>query len=171
MHFVVVRWADIEGLEGLGDAGVVDEDVDSAEMFDDLGDGPLDLRFIGNVGRKAEMAFAQGAGGIACGRFIQVENHDAGAVLGERRSGGAANATDGCGAGNDRDFALQKHGGIPRIVFIGSIWKKPMTQLLLCLPAEQCRKNHSALKKIQHSVACGWKLSRRSSTIIRTIVE
>ena len=51
----------------MGDAGVVDKNVDAAEMLDDLGDGPLDLGFIRDVGRKTQVTFAEGVGGVPCG--------------------------------------------------------------------------------------------------------
>ncbi|MCY1410700.1 hypothetical protein D9M71_260710 [compost metagenome] len=121
----------------MGDAGVVDENVDATEVLDDFGDGLLDLRFVSNVGGEAEMTFAQGGGGIPCSGFIQVEDHDASALLREGRCRSAADATCGSCTGDDRDFAFEKHGRVPLIVFIGSIHEEPMTQLVLLADPEQ----------------------------------
>ncbi|MCY1183981.1 hypothetical protein D9M73_246380 [compost metagenome] len=121
----------------MGDAGVVDQDVDAAEVLDDFCDSLLHLGFVGDVGGQAQMAFAQGSSGIACGGFVQVEDHDTSTLLREGGRCSAADATCGSCTGDDRDFALKKHGRVPLIVFIGSIPEEPMTQLVLQTNPEQ----------------------------------
>nr|GFC86403.1 hypothetical protein [Tanacetum cinerariifolium] len=49
-HFVVIRVADVEGLEGLGNTGVVDQHVDTAEVLDGLDHGVVNLCLVGDVG-------------------------------------------------------------------------------------------------------------------------
>jgi hypothetical protein len=75
------------------------------------------------------MSFTQGSRGITGGGFIQIEDHDVSALLREGGRCSAANATCGGGTGDDRDFALKKHGRVPLIVFIGSTRNESMTQL------------------------------------------
>jgi hypothetical protein len=94
----------------LGDAGVVDQHVDAAEVLDDPRDGLFDLRLVGDVGGEAQVTFAQGSGGVAGGGFVEVEDDHAGALLSEGGSGGATDTASGGGAGDDCDFALKEHG-------------------------------------------------------------
>jgi hypothetical protein len=55
------------------------------------------------------MAFAERYSSIPSGGFVQIQNDHVGAVAGEGGSGGAADSSGGCGAGDDCDFALKKH--------------------------------------------------------------
>ena len=83
-----------------GDAGVVDQDVDLAELGDGGLDGGFDLLFVGDVERKG--------GGLAAGggdfgdQFVQLlliarGGGHGGAVFGEAQGAGASDALRGAG--------------------------------------------------------------------------
>jgi hypothetical protein len=93
----------------LGDAGVVDQYVDTAEVLHDLSHRAFDLRFVGHVGSQTEVAFAQRRRCITRSSFVQIEDDHAGAVLGECDRGGAADTAFGCSTGDDCNFALKQH--------------------------------------------------------------
>ena len=95
----------------MGNASVVDQDINAAHLLDNLSNSLLDLGLVSDVGRQAQMALAEGGSGITgcCG--IQIEDDNPGALLREGGCGCAANAPGGSGTGDDCDFALKKHGG------------------------------------------------------------
>ncbi|BBH33362.1 carbohydrate kinase, FGGY-like protein [Pseudomonas sp. St290] len=69
------------------------------------------MRFVGDVGSQAQMAFAEGGRGITGGGLVEIQDHDASTVSGEGDSRCAADTTFGCGASDNRDLVLKKHEG------------------------------------------------------------
>ena len=94
-----------------GDARIVDEDVDAAEVLADPAEGFLDERKVGHVAFVGRGADAEGLRfGDRFGRALVragVHDGDVGAVLGERDRNGRADAARA--AGDDRRFAFEKH--------------------------------------------------------------
>lgn len=79
-----------------GDAGVVDKDVDAAEVFDNLCHYVLGLVEVGGVGGVAFALHAAGGdfslGGFAVFVYCKVGESDVGALLGETQGKGLADA-------------------------------------------------------------------------------
>ena len=93
---------------GGGPAGVGDEDVDAAEMRDDIGDDATDLIFDGEVGGQGNDVSAAGAqlGECALESFPTARaNREARALGGQLIGNGAAEPLARCG--DQRDFALE----------------------------------------------------------------
>ena len=108
-HLVEVFFGD--GLDGreLVDAGVVDEDVEAAEVLDGGVDDALGLGGLGDVAADGD-GLAAGGGdggddGVGAGLAGGVVDDDGGAFGGERFGDGGADAL-GC-AGDDCDFACE----------------------------------------------------------------
>ena len=110
-HAVEVLLGHLQQQLVAGDARVVDEDVDAAEVLADPAEGFLDERKIGHVAFVGRGADAEGLRfGDRFGRALVragVHDGDVGAVLGERDRDGRADAART--AGDDRRFAFEKH--------------------------------------------------------------
>ena len=119
MTRLVVLRLDVHDLERLRDTGVVDEDVDVAELRDHRRGRAFAVRLAGDIACDADVAGADIGGGRFSGPGVQVEDGDAGAVLGEEPRGGLADAARGRGPGDDCDFVLQQHGGLQRGLNVG----------------------------------------------------
>ncbi|SPX44368.1 Uncharacterised protein [Klebsiella pneumoniae] len=63
-HRVIVGALDIHQLQRLGNPGVIDQYINPTVFRQDLFDGRLHLHFISDVGRQAEMAFANAAAAV-----------------------------------------------------------------------------------------------------------
>src|SRR5262249_18373012 len=78
------------------DSGVVDEDVEPAEVADDFGEDGVDLRGVADV--EGQRPGARGAGGgLSRAWGVDVGVEDAGAVGGEGVGDGLADAAGGAG--------------------------------------------------------------------------
>jgi hypothetical protein len=70
-----------------GDAGVVDQDVDAAELLDDPGDRGVDRGGVADVGADADVLLVPGRGELRGrrrgSRLVEVEDRDRRALLGE----------------------------------------------------------------------------------------
>ena len=86
------------------DAGVVDQDVDAAEVGCDLGDDAVDVVLAADIELPAPRD-ATGAGDLGDHRIdrADVEHCDLGAFIGEQMCGRTAHAAGS--AGDDGDFA------------------------------------------------------------------
>ena len=94
----------------LGDAGVVDENVDATEVLDNLCHNFLGLVEVGGVGGIALALHAEGGdfglGGLAVFVYYEVGECDIGTLLREAQSDGATDAA--CGAGDEGGFSFEK---------------------------------------------------------------
>ena len=121
---IVVHFPEVLLSRDEGEAGVVDEDVDAAELGDGAIDHRLDLLGLGDVKIEGEGAAAEGAdlfgdggcaapGSVAFGlrevfvRAGERGDDDVCAVFGEADGDGAADAAHAAGAGDDGDFACE----------------------------------------------------------------
>ncbi len=111
------------GLDGadVGDAGVVDQDIDAAGGIGDALDGGLDRCGIGDVaaegfgGPRTGVAGGRyGLGGVRRGGFIEIESEDARALGGEGVGDRAADA--GAGAGDDGGLSVEAIHGSGMVV-------------------------------------------------------
>ena len=108
------------GRAGLLDAGVVEGHVQPAEGVDRRVQGGLDVFGAGDVAAHGD-GLAAGLLDQACrlgvGLLVDVGDHHAGALTGERLGGGAADACGG--SGDEGDLAGEAvpvgagHGGVP----------------------------------------------------------
>ena len=82
------------------DAGVGDEDIEPAEVLDDLREGGLDFGLVADVGGDRDR-FAAGLADVVDGRLgagsVPVEDRDPAAFLGQPFGGGLADARPGTG--------------------------------------------------------------------------
>jgi hypothetical protein len=101
---LVIGGRDIEGLDRLGDAGVVHQNVDPAIFFDSRGDGGVAGGLVGDVAGEPQMVGADRGGGLARRFGVQVEDHDFRAVGGEQSCRGEAQTAFGSRTGDDTDF-------------------------------------------------------------------
>src|SRR5580704_3153929 len=89
-HFVPFFRSDVEEVVADADAGIVDEDIDSAHRADCAGEGSFDMLEAGDVGDEG---FGDGpqllTNGFA-GSGVAIEDADSGAFLEETRGGGSA---------------------------------------------------------------------------------
>ena len=100
-----------------GDPGVVDQDVETAELGGDAVDGALHRGGVADVAGEADRARAvgerQAAGGLGGLAPVEVEDRHRGALLGE--AGGDAEPDPSCGSGDDGDAPVEAtHGVTPR---------------------------------------------------------
>ena len=99
--FVPIALGDL--LDGLraGGAGVVDKDVDRAELLLDLSDETLDVARRGDVGLDADAAALElhdlRFHGARLGRTVQVVNGDIDSGAGQRNRDRASDAAAGAG--------------------------------------------------------------------------
>ena len=102
------------GVEDRGpglDAGVVDHDVEPAQLFDRPVDEHLQVGDLAHVGLHPDGLVAEGGdlllevlGGLLVGDVV---DHDVGAGAGQRQSHGLADP--GVAAGHDGDLSLERH--------------------------------------------------------------
>ena len=97
------------------DPGVVDHDVDAAELLDGGGDQPLQVGDFAHVSLYPDRLVSQRADLFLqrLGRFgmRDVVDDDVGALLGELQHDGQTDAA--VAAGDDGDFAFQVHDSSP----------------------------------------------------------
>jgi hypothetical protein len=95
------------GLGGPGGeiAGVVDEDVETAEMLSSAMNDFVDVALVGDVGGKSEGMVASLAREFFERPMAAADEDDTGAFPGESERNGAADA--GAGAGDDGDFVVE----------------------------------------------------------------
>ena len=94
-HRVPVGALHPQGQLVAGDGGVVDEDIDAAELFERLGEARLDLLFARHVHRDGQrLAAALLDFPFERGELVRAarRQHQARAVLGEQQGRGAADA-------------------------------------------------------------------------------
>ncbi len=120
---VPIRGGHSHGQAVPGDAGVVDENVHPAEIFEDARAQRGDLRRIGDVGGVGEggvgpdrVEFGGDAGGIGLGA---AHDRDAGAAGGELQRDRAADAAPG--PRDDGDLIFKRIGGRRRDVHGGKV--------------------------------------------------
>src|SRR5688500_16817679 len=93
-------------------AGVVDEDVEPAELLDGLGDGPFAETLVADVAgdgnRLAAFLLDDGLRLLRVVVLAQIEDRDVGAF--PREQGGDRPADAAVGSGDQRDLALQAIG-------------------------------------------------------------
>ena len=100
--------------QGAGDAGVVDQNVDSSEPLHGSGSQPLDLGLAGHVGRDGDSQsadFGHRGHGLLKFRLVAGRDHHACAFPCKRDRNDPANTTSR--AGNHRNFVLQFHKTAP----------------------------------------------------------
>jgi len=95
-----------EFFSGVADdgAGVVDEDIDAAEFFLDLGEEVFGSRGGGEVGAEGRGFVADGGGGFGGGATVAVTG-DGGSGLRERGGDGGSEAAGG--AGDESYFVVE----------------------------------------------------------------
>ena len=81
---VVVFRLDVHDLQRLGDAGIVDQHVDRAELGHDLLHRGEAGGLVGDVAGEADDAFAEVGGRGLRLRLVEIENDDPAAVLANR---------------------------------------------------------------------------------------
>ena len=96
----------------MGDAGVVDEDVEAPEGRDRAGDEPLSLIAVADVGLVEQRARAELRGGGLALLDVDVADRDLGALAGEALGDGEADALRR--PRDHRDLVLQTHAVPPR---------------------------------------------------------
>ena len=93
------------------DAGIGNEDIDLAELPDDLGDTAIDFRLVGDIHGHADR-LAAGVGDFLCRGLragqVEIGNRDRRAIL--RIDLGDALANAAGGAGDQGDLAFELHG-------------------------------------------------------------
>ena len=111
---------DVPDLHGLGDAGIVDENVDLAESLEHLGHCTFTVGFVRDVAGEAKVLLAEFSSRPGRAGAVEIEDRDARALGSERLCGGEADATRTGSSGNDRGFARQKHIPSENLVSIGA---------------------------------------------------
>src|ERR1700753_3528079 len=91
-HRVVIGWFDFEELQRLADAGIVDENIDLAELGDDLGGDLVAPLEIDNIADITAMLGADALGHFARLGAFEIEDDNAGTVLREEFGRGEADA-------------------------------------------------------------------------------
>jgi len=96
--------------EGLGDAGVVHERIDPAEIGEDRRDHCTTTISVSHVaGVTPVTAAGQGVRRKASRRLIEVEDGDCRPMFGEKPGDGASDAPIRCGSGDKADAISEKH--------------------------------------------------------------
>ncbi len=113
---------DLEGLHRLGDAGIVDQDVNCTE-FSGHGGHRAAARFgVGHVTAQTDVPFTQSARRLMCRIQVQIKDRDFGTMgRKEPRRG----KTDPPAAGSARDhrcFAVQEQFILPSRAFSDRCW-------------------------------------------------
>jgi hypothetical protein len=106
---VVVRAGDLERLDRLRDAGVVDQDVDAAEGLDRLRGGGFAGGLVRNVAHHAQVAVAELRRRRCRLGACEVHDDDPGALRRHLPRGGKAESVDSRAAGDDGYLVLEKH--------------------------------------------------------------
>ena len=110
---VVALGVDLQHLHRLGDAGVVDQHVDPAELRDHLVDGRLAGRLVGDVAGVAAMRVAEFARGSRRGVAVEVENDRPAAVQREEPRRGPADTACRGRTSDNADLVCEKHRCFP----------------------------------------------------------
>jgi hypothetical protein len=113
-HALPALGADVHHLQGLGDSGVVDQDVDLAERGERLFGGLAAIRQVGDVACDADMFGAELRGRLLCAGRVEVKDGNARPVLGEELRCRATNSARACGARDHGGLIGEQHADPPR---------------------------------------------------------
>ena len=80
--------------------GVVDRNIDAAELLDGVGNDAIDVMEVPDIGLHRDAAALEGAdggGGVLGGFSVNIDRNDMRSGLGQRDGAGAADAAAGAG--------------------------------------------------------------------------
>jgi hypothetical protein len=129
-HRIPVLRGDVHELQRLGDAGVVDQDVDMAERLDGAVGRLLAAVAVGHVAREAAVLSAEALGRVVRRAFVEVDDRDAGAVLGKQPRRSEADPARARGTGNDRHLAGEQHRSLQSV----PAWEVSVDQMRRSMP-------------------------------------
>ncbi len=106
---------DLHGLYRLGDAGIVDENIDMAEGLDDLLRGAVGRLAPGHITDNADMTRAQACGSLPGRGFIKIGDRNARTMSGEQARCRQPDTARARSPRNYGGFAVEQHGRSPNI--------------------------------------------------------
>ena len=109
-HRVIIFRLDLHQLQRLRYAGIVDKDIDAAELLDDQGGDRETGDAIRHVAGKPDMTFAEQTRRCKASlSFIKIEDGDLRPVLGEQPCRRLPQSALGRSARHDSNFVFEQH--------------------------------------------------------------
>ncbi|MEI7714105.1 MAG: hypothetical protein WCI94_21905 [Rhodospirillales bacterium] len=114
MDAVPIGFRQVHDIGPTRDAGIVNRDVDTAELLHGFGNDPIDIVQIPHIGlhrHALALKSADGGGGFLGGFTIDIDRYDMCPSLGQGDCTGSADAA--AGACHKGDFIAQQHRLVP----------------------------------------------------------